>query len=179
MRARSAYISSLSTTAILVIAALLMLGLLGAIVGFTQWPHGAGGPQVDPIGVDQPVVPVAAAALVRPAATHVTTAASPHVAAAAVVGAHVGVPSVAQRAAEPAPAVSSVEVESSPPPAERIAPTPVATPTTHSQPASGPGAVTTPVAPPPLPPVVGPVTSTIGSVGGPAAPPVHAPALPG
>lgn len=43
MRARFAYITSLGTTAILVGAALFMLGVVGAIVAFHGWPGGADG----------------------------------------------------------------------------------------------------------------------------------------
>ena len=43
MRARFAYITSLGTTAILVAAALLMLGLVGAIVAFHGWPGSGDG----------------------------------------------------------------------------------------------------------------------------------------
>jgi hypothetical protein len=43
MRARAAYIRSLGTTGILVVAALLMLGVVGAVVGFHRWPEGAVG----------------------------------------------------------------------------------------------------------------------------------------
>src|SRR5947209_2831447 len=68
MRARSAYISSLSTTAIIVASALLMLALLGAIVAFRGWPHGDGRAPIDAIGVTaQPARLVAAATVVVPA----------------------------------------------------------------------------------------------------------------
>jgi len=40
MRARAAYISSLGTTGILVAAALMMLALVSALVGFSAWPGG-------------------------------------------------------------------------------------------------------------------------------------------
>jgi hypothetical protein len=40
MRARAAYISSLGTTGILVAAALMMLALVSALVGFRGWPGG-------------------------------------------------------------------------------------------------------------------------------------------
>jgi hypothetical protein len=46
MQARAAYIRSLGTTSILVAAALLMLGLVGALVGFHGWPDGAVGETV-------------------------------------------------------------------------------------------------------------------------------------
>src|SRR3954447_3965249 len=46
MRARAAYIRSLGTTSILVAAALLMLGVVGALVGFHGWPEGAVGETV-------------------------------------------------------------------------------------------------------------------------------------
>ena len=178
MRARSAYISSLSTTTILVVAALLMLGVLGAIVGFKHWPHGNGGPRVDPIGVDLPVVRVAPAASVQPVAKHVAAAVSPRASAPVVVATRAAAPVVSQRAAGPVPVVSTVEVVSSPPAAVRVAPTPVAKPGAHSQPASGSGPVPAPVGPS-LQPVVGPVTSTLGAVGGHANAPVQPPALPG
>jgi hypothetical protein len=46
MRARAAYIRSLGTTSILVAAAFLMLGVVGALVGFHGWPEGAVGETV-------------------------------------------------------------------------------------------------------------------------------------
>jgi hypothetical protein len=52
MRARAAYIRSLGTTSILVAAALLMLGVVGALVGFHGWPDGA-------VGETVPSVPLA------------------------------------------------------------------------------------------------------------------------
>src|SRR2546423_14397787 len=47
MRARAAYISSLGTTGILVASALLMLGMVSAIVAFNGWPAGAVGAGVE------------------------------------------------------------------------------------------------------------------------------------
>jgi hypothetical protein len=52
MRARAAYIRSLGTTSILVAASLLMLGVVGALVGFHGWPQGA-------VGETVPSVPLA------------------------------------------------------------------------------------------------------------------------
>src|SRR3954452_17241967 len=46
MCARAAYIRSFGTTSILVAAALLMLGVVGALVGFHGWPEGAVGETV-------------------------------------------------------------------------------------------------------------------------------------
>src|SRR3954454_5983786 len=46
MRARAAYLRSLGTTSILVAAAFLMLGVVGALVGFHGWPEGAVGETV-------------------------------------------------------------------------------------------------------------------------------------
>jgi hypothetical protein len=69
MRARPAYISSLGTTAILVAAALLMLGVVGAIVAFRGWPGsatGSAGVQSVPLA---PSGRAAQAALVRRVAT--------------------------------------------------------------------------------------------------------------
>jgi hypothetical protein len=54
MQARAAYIRSLGTTSILVAAALLMLGLVGALVGFHGWPEGAVGETVPSVPA-QPV----------------------------------------------------------------------------------------------------------------------------
>src|SRR4051794_19579909 len=51
MRARAAYIRSIGTTSILVAAALLMLGVVGALVGFHGWPEGA-------VGETVPAVPL-------------------------------------------------------------------------------------------------------------------------
>jgi hypothetical protein len=49
MRARAAYISSLGTTAILVVAALLMLTLVSALVAFHGWPGTAAGSGVQSV----------------------------------------------------------------------------------------------------------------------------------
>jgi hypothetical protein len=68
MRARFAYISSLGTTAILVAAALLMLALVGAIVGFRGWPGGAGGSPVESVPLAPNGVPTRVA-LVRRSST--------------------------------------------------------------------------------------------------------------
>jgi hypothetical protein len=51
MRARAAYIRSLGTTGILLLAAILLLGVVGALVGFHRWPDGA-------VGQTVPTVPV-------------------------------------------------------------------------------------------------------------------------
>jgi hypothetical protein len=76
MRARFAYISSLGTTAILVAAALLMLVLVGAIVGFRGWPGGAGDSPVHSVPL-APSAPSDRVALVRrPATTHTVVRAS-------------------------------------------------------------------------------------------------------
>lgn len=59
MRARAAYIRSLGTTSILVAAALLMLGVVGALVGYHGWPEGAVGrivPSVPLAPTPQPVL---------------------------------------------------------------------------------------------------------------------------
>jgi len=64
MRARIAYITSLGTTAILVAAALLMLGVVGAIVAFHGWPGSAAGKGVRALPL-APSGPNARVALVR------------------------------------------------------------------------------------------------------------------
>jgi hypothetical protein len=64
MRARFAYITSLGTTAILVAAALLMLGVVGAIVAFHGWPGSAAGKGVRALPL-APSGPNARVALVR------------------------------------------------------------------------------------------------------------------
>lgn len=64
MRARFAYITSLGTTAILVAAALLMLGVVGAIVAFHGWPGSAAGKGVRALPL-APAGPNARVALVR------------------------------------------------------------------------------------------------------------------
>jgi hypothetical protein len=64
MRARFAYITSLGTTAILVAAALLMLGVVGAIVAFHGWPGSAQGKGVRSLPL-APTGPNARVALVR------------------------------------------------------------------------------------------------------------------
>src|SRR4051812_31591682 len=51
MRTRAAYIRSFGTTGILVLAAVLLLGVVGALVGFHRWPDGA-------VGQTVPTVPV-------------------------------------------------------------------------------------------------------------------------
>src|SRR3954471_1395227 len=58
MRARAAYIRSLGTTSILVVAAFLMLGVVGALVGFHGWPEGAGGETVPSVPVKRAPEPV-------------------------------------------------------------------------------------------------------------------------
>ncbi len=58
MRARAAYIRSLGTTSILVAAALLMLGVVSALVGFHGWPEGAVGETVPSVPVTAPPRPV-------------------------------------------------------------------------------------------------------------------------
>jgi hypothetical protein len=65
MRPRSAYISSLGTTAILVAAALLMLAVVGAIVAFRGWPGGEAGASVQSVPLAPPTAS-AQVALVRP-----------------------------------------------------------------------------------------------------------------
>src|SRR3954454_23570639 len=73
MRARFAYITSLGTTAILVAAALLMLGVVGAIVTFHGWPGSAAGKGVRALPL-APNGPTERVALVRhPKVTHATT----------------------------------------------------------------------------------------------------------
>jgi hypothetical protein len=49
MRVRVAYISSFGTTAVLVAAAVLMLGVVGAIVGFRAWPGSEAGSGVESV----------------------------------------------------------------------------------------------------------------------------------
>jgi hypothetical protein len=58
MRARAAYIRSLGTTGILVVAALLMLGVVGALVGFHGWPQGAVGETVPSVPLKPAPEPV-------------------------------------------------------------------------------------------------------------------------
>jgi hypothetical protein len=58
MRARAAYIRSLGTTSILVVAALLMLGVVGALVGFHGWPEGAVGGTVASVPLQAAPEPV-------------------------------------------------------------------------------------------------------------------------
>ena len=72
MRARIAYITSLGTTAILVAAALLMLGVVGAIVAFHGWPGSAAGKGVRSLPL-APSGPNARVALVRRAKITRTT----------------------------------------------------------------------------------------------------------
>jgi hypothetical protein len=62
MRARAAYIRSLGTTSILVAAALLMLGVVGALVGFHGWPEGAVGETVPSVPLKPTPEPVLSAA---------------------------------------------------------------------------------------------------------------------
>jgi hypothetical protein len=54
MRTRAAYIRSLGTTGILLIAALMLLGVVGALVSFDRWPD-------DAVGETVPTVPVSPA----------------------------------------------------------------------------------------------------------------------
>src|SRR4051794_14786603 len=61
MRARAAYIRSLGTTSILVAAALLMLGVVGALVGFHGWPAGAVGETVPAVPLTPTPQPVLSA----------------------------------------------------------------------------------------------------------------------
>jgi hypothetical protein len=58
MRARAAYISSLGTTTILIVAAVLMLALVSALVAFHGWPGTAVGSEVRSV----PLAPREAAA---------------------------------------------------------------------------------------------------------------------
>jgi hypothetical protein len=58
MRARTAYISSIGTTTILVGASLLMLALVSALVAFHGWPDRAGGRTVPSVGLDATPQPV-------------------------------------------------------------------------------------------------------------------------
>jgi hypothetical protein len=61
MRARAAYIRSLGTTSILVAASLLMLGVVGALVGFHGWPEGAVGETVPSVALKPAPQPVLSA----------------------------------------------------------------------------------------------------------------------
>jgi hypothetical protein len=61
MRARAAYIRSLGTTSILVVAAILMLGVVGALVGFHGWPEGAVGDTVPSVPLKPAPQPVLSA----------------------------------------------------------------------------------------------------------------------
>lgn len=61
MRARAAYIRSLGTTSILVAAAFLMLGVVGALVGFHGWPEGAVGETVRSVPLTPTPQPVLSA----------------------------------------------------------------------------------------------------------------------
>lgn len=72
MRARTAYISSLGTTGVLIAAALAMLVLVGALVAFDRWPsHAVAEAETVPIADDGP------AAIRRAAApSHVIAAAA-------------------------------------------------------------------------------------------------------
>src|SRR3954470_13087275 len=58
MPVRAAYIRSLSTTSILVAAALLMLGVVSALVGFHGWPQGAVGETVRSVPLQPAPQPV-------------------------------------------------------------------------------------------------------------------------
>ena len=58
MRARTAYISCIGTTTILVAASLLMLGLVSALVAFHGWPDGAVGQTVPSVALQSPAQPV-------------------------------------------------------------------------------------------------------------------------
>jgi hypothetical protein len=65
MRARLAYISSLGTTTILVAAAVLLLGVVGAIVAFDGWPGGETGATVQTVPLARPAAVTAARRVVR------------------------------------------------------------------------------------------------------------------
>jgi hypothetical protein len=53
MRARKAYISSLSTTGVLIASALVMLTIVGALVAFDRWPsHAVAEAETVPIAAD-------------------------------------------------------------------------------------------------------------------------------
>jgi hypothetical protein len=67
MRARTAYISSIGTTTILVAASLLMLGLVSALVAFHRWPDGAVGQTVPSVVLRQATQPVVRVAPDAPA----------------------------------------------------------------------------------------------------------------
>jgi|SRR5947209_9771957 len=168
MQARSAYISSLSTTTIMVAAALLMLALLGATVGFRHWPHGDGGSPIDSIGTSsEPSHVLRVAKLVTPAKPPVRSArasaparpASPPAPSAAPT-APAGVP------VRHAPVAGVIEV----PPAPAAAPEPGS----QSGPSTVPPSQPVPNAPPParptppapvrhlLEPAISPITETVG-----------------
>lgn len=51
MRARTAYIGSFATTAILIAFALIVLAVLGGMFGFTPWPHGSSPAVAAPVAV--------------------------------------------------------------------------------------------------------------------------------
>lgn len=61
MRARAAYISSLTTTSIMLASTVLMLVVFGALVGFKRWPAGDGGSPADPIGLGGTQTPLSTA----------------------------------------------------------------------------------------------------------------------
>jgi hypothetical protein len=82
MRARAAYISSFGTTTILVGAALLMLAVGSAIVGYRGWPGSVSGSSVESVPLARPAHD--AGSLVRAAATtRLTRAKAPKAAAQA------------------------------------------------------------------------------------------------
>src|SRR5215208_14623 len=58
MRARAAYISSVGTTSILVVAAVLLLGVVSALVAFRGWPGHTAGDAVASVPVESPAPPV-------------------------------------------------------------------------------------------------------------------------
>jgi hypothetical protein len=110
MRAGKAYLSSLGTTGVLVVCALLLLAIVGSIVTYHRWPTGAGADaQVVLVGgagsqQELPRVQIRRAAAVRPARSQRATARRPHPAApAAARGAAAGGHIVSDL---PAPAVT-------------------------------------------------------------------------
>src|SRR5947209_10940530 len=171
MQARSAYISSLSTTTIMVAGALLMLALLGATVGFRHWPHGDGGSPIDSIGMSSepshvlraakvippPKPPAGAPRASAPAAARPTPAPAPS-APTATAGAptpHAPVPGVIEVPPAPAAAPES-SPQSGPSTAPPSQPMPNAPPPARPSPPAGVRHL--------LEPVISPITETVGPV---------------
>jgi hypothetical protein len=170
MQARSAYISSLSTTTIMVAGALLMLALLGATVGFRHWPHGDGGSPIDSIGMSSEPSHVLRAAKVVPPPkppARPARASAPARPASAPGSATAGPTATAGAPTSPAPVTGVIEVPPAPPAAPE--------PSSQSGPSTAPRSQPMPDTPPPtrpspdpvrhlLEPAITPVTEAVGPV---------------